>query len=237
MLIVPVLIESAFSQTPAQKNTPGSVVNEITPEVVVPKRVSNVEVTDNLLSVELVDAEFGVVMNSISQKSDIKVEIVGDTYNRKLTTKFSGMELERGILRLLTLVKEKNYLIHYDAKGLVSRIEVYGGAPAAASTSRPQTTVRPQVQRPAAPSGIPPVSAPAAQTPTVVQKNPPPFKRILSPVRDKKQEGRMQSQPKTPQITKEKEYPDDEDEDEDSIDEIPYVPPQKSPPSVLPKTQ
>ncbi len=144
------------------------------------KPVSRVEFKNGLLSVELVDAGFGEVMQKSSEKSGIKVEITGSVYAKTLTTSFSGVDLERGIARLLSFVKEKNYMIRYDAKGTVSKVEVYSsGATPAGRTD----TIKPRSKSPADASAGPSAASAPKRTPAV-RKNPPASKRILSPLRD-----------------------------------------------------
>lgn len=180
-------------------------VAEEQPQPEAPKRLMNVEIKDNLLSVELAGAEFGAVMNTIAQKAGFTVGVGGDVYSRKLTTKFSNLELERGILRLLTLVREKNYLMRYDAKGILSKVEIYGGGAPVASTLRPQTPVR-RFQR----SPVPSVPVPSAVPPTGTRR------RLLpSQLRQRSlPQGQQQGQPPAP-VTP----PSEEISEEDNAEE------------------
>ena len=145
-----------------------------------PKPFSRVEVKNGRLSVELVDAGFGEVMQAISEKSGIKMEIVGGVYAKTVTTSFSDLDLERGIARLLSLVKEKNYMIRYDTKGMVSKVEVYssGTTPVKQEVSAP-----PRAISPAEMSSLPPATSAPRRMPAV-RKNPPVSKRILSPIQE-----------------------------------------------------
>jgi hypothetical protein len=94
-----------------------------------PGRESVVEVKDGKLSVDLVDAEIGSVISEIAQKMNFQVEINRTVYIKKVTTRFSGLDVERGIKRLLTLAKENNYLFRYDTAGKLSKIEIYTETP------------------------------------------------------------------------------------------------------------
>jgi hypothetical protein len=144
------------------------------------KPFSRVEVKNGSLSVELVDAGFGEVMNAIAEKSGIKVEIIGGVYAKTVTTSFAGLDLERGIVRLLSLVKEKNYMMRYDAKGMVSKVEVYSSGEMPAGRSVP---AKPRTMPPADTSSFPPSRSRPRGMPAV-RKNPPASKRILSPLRE-----------------------------------------------------
>jgi hypothetical protein len=94
-----------------------------------PGRESVVEVKDGKLSVDLVDAEIGSVISEIAKKMNFRVKIDGTVYIKKVTTRFSGLDVERGIKRLLTLAKENNYLFRYDTAGKLSKIELYTETP------------------------------------------------------------------------------------------------------------
>jgi len=145
-----------------------------------PKPLSRVEVKKGRLSVELVDAGFGEVMQAISEKAGIKTEIVGGVYAKTVTTSFSDLDLERGIARLLSLVKEKNYMIRYDAKGMVSKVEVYSSG---ATPVKQDVSAKPRPLPPAETASFPPVSSRPRGMPAV-RKNPPASKRILSPIQE-----------------------------------------------------
>jgi len=142
--------------------------------------LSRVEVNNGRLSVELVDAGFGEVMQAIAEKSGIEVEIIGGVYTKTMTTSFAGLDIERGIARLLSLVKEKNYMIRYDAKGMVNRVEVYSSG---ATPVNRAASVKPRTLSPSKTDSLPPATSPQRRIPAV-RKNPPASKRILSPLRE-----------------------------------------------------
>ncbi len=106
-----------------------------------PKPSSSVTIRDGLLSVELVDADLGNVMNEIAAKMGFKIEINGGVFNKKVSTKFAGLDVARGIERLLSLAQEGNYLIHYNAEGKISEMQLYAPAPVSA--------IQPGMQNPA----------------------------------------------------------------------------------------
>ena len=168
-----------------------------------PKQVMHIEVKDNLLTVEIENMDFGTVMRTIAEKANFKVQGSGAVFGKKLNTKFSDIEIERGVSRLLTLVKESNYLIHYDTKGEISTLEIFASAPGSPAVSGLR------------PPGVPPIVRPATIQPVPVRRP------LPVPVR----QAPPQPRPIRPQV-----FPDDEDdEDDEEIEEIPYVPSQTTP--------
>lgn len=127
----------SYAQPPAAPAT----LQDIPVEPV--KSVMKIEVNDGLLSVEISDAEFGNVIKEIAEKAKFKAEISSDVAVKKISTTFKDIEVERGVRRLLTIVKEKDFTISYNTAGLIDKIEVYGGA----GISRPVNT-QPQTQKP-----------------------------------------------------------------------------------------
>lgn len=199
------------------------------------RKVSNINVQNNSLSVELADAEFGAVLQTIAQQSGFRVVMAGDVFNRKLSTKFEGMELERGLMRLFNLIREKNYAIKYDTKGKISLIEVFQGT-ASAMPGKLQPVARPQVQRH---PFIPPI--PQADTAT----------GILSPATSRPMTARppsirpralpqMGQQPSAmqvpPAVSEEQTDTEFQNGNEEEVREIPYIPVQKRPVYIPPKT-
>jgi hypothetical protein len=172
----------------------------------------HIEVANNLLSVELIDAEFGNVMNSIAKETGFKVEIDNDVSRKQLTTKFSGIDLERGIVRLLTLMREKNYLIHYDTKGMLNKIEIYGEKDTAPAVSIPLKRVKSRVQR-SAPIPIP-LSRPVIRGETLP----------LRPFTPRSRSSRRQIQPISKSKTQQNII-----EEETKEEEIPSIPFQEGP--------
>jgi hypothetical protein len=135
-----------------------------------------VEVRDGLLSVELAGAAFGDVIKAVASRSGIQATVTGDVSGRPVTTKFRGMELEDGIMRLLSLVQERNFFFSYDGKGGLKRIEIYGAvAPASTKGKDRPASKAAQPERPASSP-----RAPSASTATpLVRKNPPAAQRII----------------------------------------------------------
>jgi len=218
LMIASFLCGPVFAGTPVRSgDSIDASAEEKQPEI--PKPVSRVEVRDNLLSVELADAEFGGVMNAIAEKAGIKVEITGDVYSKKLTTRFTDVGLERGILRLISLMKEKNYLVQYDAKGGVSKVEIYSAASKPVTPARAGSAAKPRQSRPGS-SSLQPLPK--------VQKNPPSSKRILSPAGEKATDA-------GPKAAKKGISGKDATDTEVYEDDIPYDPSQRSPDFIPPR--
>ncbi|MHB8882630.1 MAG: hypothetical protein ACYC69_14120 [Thermodesulfovibrionales bacterium] len=220
ILAVAVLIGSmagaAFSEGPLQEKMPAPETAETSPPPV--RMKIRIDVRDGLVSVDLHDADFSSVMQELAARSGIKVNIGGTAPQKKVTTRFSGLELDRAIARLMSLINEKNYAITYDAQGKPGAVEVYAGsseAPPAKMQARPGLSRGPQ----------PPSSSPA-MVPTGVQKNPPIQTRLLPPVGQKKED--MKGAGKKVLLKNNGDDEDDDDEDGPAED-LPYIPPLKKP--------
>lgn len=88
----------------------------------------HISVKDDLLNVELKDAAFGEVMTEIARKAGFEVDISSAIYKKKVSTKFTNVDMQRGLLRLLALISQKTYFIYYNSDGSIKRVEVYGFA-------------------------------------------------------------------------------------------------------------
>lgn len=141
------------AQPPAIRATPQDIPVEPV------KSVMKIEVNDGLLSVEISDAEFGNVIKEIAEKAKFKAEISSDVALKKISTTFKDIEVERGVRRLLTIMKEKDFTISYNTAGVIDKLEIYGGG-----ISRPVVNTQPQktqvrqktFQRVTPPSPLPP---------------------------------------------------------------------------------
>lgn len=141
------------AQPPAIRATPQDIPVEPV------KSVMKIEVNDGLLSVEISDAEFGNVIKEIAEKAKFKAEISSDVALKKISTTFKDIEVERGVRRLLTIMKEKDFTISYNTAGVIDKLEIYGGG-----SSRPVVNTQPQktqvrqkpLQRVTPPSPLPP---------------------------------------------------------------------------------
>ena len=190
-------------------------------EAAVPAPVMKIEIRDGLLSVDLAGAAFGDIIKAVAARSGVQAQVTGDVANRPVTTKFRGMELEDGIMRLLSLVQERNFFFSYDEKGGLKRIEIYGAtakpAPQKKDSPSGRKAVQPEKLMPSKP--VPP----ASPAPSSVRKNPPASQRIIRPSRD----GAVE-----PQL-KEADRPEDV-RDDDPLDVPPGLPPEKAPPYIPP---
>jgi len=125
---------------PAVKTASGARKKAAAPPAEVPKG-PDIKVRKDRLSVNVKDTAFGDVMAVIASAAGFDVDLSNDVYEMKLSTKFRDAEIQRGIRRLISLIDQKNYLIHYGKEGSIKHIEVYGDL---ASGKRTLTGSRPQ---------------------------------------------------------------------------------------------
>jgi hypothetical protein len=153
LIVCFLFITPVYSET--QMQTPQSP-EEIPVEPV--KSVQSIEISDGLLSVELTNVEFGKVMKEIAEKAKFKVEIAGDVSHRKINTTFRSVDVEKGIRRLLTIIREKDFTISYNSAGNIERLDIFGSAGKPVPTTpprKPTTQKRPKTTTPTI--GQPPV--------------------------------------------------------------------------------
>lgn len=131
--VFPVQAQQPAAPAPPQEDIPVEPV----------KPVMKIEVNGGLLSVEISEAEFGNVIKEIAEKAKFKAEISSDVALKKISTTFKDIEVERGVRRLLTIMKEKDFVISYNMAGLIDKIEIYGGG-----VSRPIVNTQPQPKKP-----------------------------------------------------------------------------------------
>lgn len=81
------------------------------------------------LSVELKDAMFGKVITEIALKAGFEVDMQSDIFARTLSIKFRDLDLREGIKRLLALISQNNYFIHYGPGGRIKKLEVFSTTP------------------------------------------------------------------------------------------------------------
>jgi len=103
-----------------------------------PEEGFSVEVKDGLLSVEVSGVEFGKIMEEVSRQTGIEMAISPDIASLRLSTSFKGLEIEGAIKRMLNLIGQKNYTIHFAEGGMIKKIEV-----SATTTSTPQQSTTP----------------------------------------------------------------------------------------------
>jgi len=204
------------------QNAPaGEAVSQ--PEV--PKQISIIKIENNRLSVELANANFGEVIQSIAQKAGFSIAGYSDTFSTKVTTKFNDLEIDSGFARLFSLVKESNYLISYDTKGSIAKLEVYGAAATLSvphSPAMPQTSpVRPQFQ-PSHPAALPQRVLPRIPSPAARPIPQVPPQPVARPFPQAPQPAPAEQEQETQDVGRE-DIPDQD------VKEIPYIPPQKKP--------
>lgn len=121
------------------------------------KPVMKIEVNDGLLSVEITDAEFGNVIKEIAEKAKFKVELSSDIALKKITVSFKDLDVERGVRRLLTVIREKDFTISYNAAGLIDKLEIYGEGVSkpVVNTQPKKPQIRPKPFQPVAPIPYP----------------------------------------------------------------------------------
>lgn len=152
---------SAGGVSEARQNAPapdgaGITVSNVTEPA--QKFLFEVDVTDGLLSVDVRKAYFGEVMEAVAREAGFTADIAEGVFDKKLSARFSNIKIERGITRLITLIKEKNYFIYYGPDGSIRRVEVQGASvskPPPTPTRRTRTSTR---QR--RPRALPPPVAP-----------------------------------------------------------------------------
>lgn len=215
---------SAYAQIPPQgihQDTPGV---DAAPQPEIPKAMSTITVKDGRLSVELSNVTFGDIIQEIAKKTGTQIIGYSDTFSKQLTTKFDDLEIDRGFIRLFSLVKESNYLINYGPSGSISKLEIFG---IRAVSSIPQTPARPQIS-PVRPQVRSPYDA-APPRPPISS----PLPRVTRPVPQAPQAAQA-PQPVSPDQIPENhdmgyEAPTGQDTPTEDVKEIPYIPPQRKP--------
>lgn len=128
----------SYAQRPPQDIQQNAAGEHTAAQPEVPTQPINITLNNDRLSVDLVNAGLGETIRSIAQKAGFSIEGSSKAFSRKITTKFNDLDVDIGIIRLFSLVKETNYLFNYDARGAISKLKVYdagalGSVPSAAS--------------------------------------------------------------------------------------------------------
>lgn len=129
----------AFGQA-QETPPPSSLVNAPAPE---PKHLILVE--EDLLSIEVKDMELGKLLSEVARKAGFKTDMSAEIAKKKVSTKFIGLQMEKGIARIMTLIREKNFNIYYAPDGKISKVEVLGGQ--VAPTHKKTMTTAPAPKR------------------------------------------------------------------------------------------
>jgi hypothetical protein len=211
-----------------------------------PKPVVNITLDNDRLSVELVDANMGEIIQAIAHKAGFSVEGDSAALSKKLTTRFNNLDVDRGIARLFSLAKENNYLINYDSKGAVSKLEIYGAAVSSSAAKTPPATPPASTAR----RQVSPPAQPAATQPVITRPLPPSARQApqFRPLRPAPQTPQPPQTPQTRQVPLAPQTPEPatpepvvppqtlqegqnagEDLPSEDVKEIPYVPPQRKP--------
>ena len=114
----------AYAQEPPEDAQEDTSEAEAAPQPEAPKQISTVIIDNNRLSVEFVDVSFGEILRSIGQKAGFRLEGSSPAFNKKVTTKFNDLDMDTGLIRLFSMVKESNYFISYNAKGAIAELKI-----------------------------------------------------------------------------------------------------------------
>jgi hypothetical protein len=126
----------------------------------------HVRVQGDRLSVNAKDQIFGDVIALVANSVGFDVDLTNDVFNMKLSTRFMDAMLQKGILRLISLIDQKNYFISYRPDGSIIKLEVYG------DLTSGQRTLKSGRQR---------ISSPPPTPPTIVIPDRNRRKRIVKP--------------------------------------------------------
>jgi len=212
---------SAYAQMPPQDMQQNTPKDEAAPKPEVPGQIATIMIENNRLSVEFSNKNFGEILQAIGQKAGFTVEGSSNVFSKKVTTKFTDLDIDKGIIRLFSLVKETNYLINYDTKGTISKLKIYkikavgstgpiGSTPTMpyGSTGRPPS-FRSRQHRSLKDSSQPAVPSPPPSVPQVPQAQQP-------------------NAPDPAENIENKAAPDEK------VKEIPYIPPRNGPVGIPP---
>jgi len=102
----------------------------------------SVKVNRGRLSVKADNARFGSLMDKIARDAGFELSISPDIAQKTLSTEFMDLDLERGIQRLMGLIRHRNFFLFYGRDGNIKKIEIYGSTggssgPAARPPSHP----------------------------------------------------------------------------------------------------
>lgn len=150
----------------------------------------NITLKDNLLSVNVLDVTFEEIIRKIAAKAAFRIDGHSNFFSKIITTKFNDLEVDKGIIRIFSLAKEKNYLIYYNTKGAVTKLEIYGAetagnvpAPVIPNASPLRRRISPPPPQPLPPLPVRPVApgispsrtraVPGSRAPVISQPVPP----------------------------------------------------------------
>lgn len=155
-----------------------------------PKGVVQVEFENERVNVLAENNTFGEVMNAMAQKARFTIKLPHDLSSRRISISLYDVPLERAIIRLFSLVQEKNYQVKYGLKGEVERIEVVTSKKAKQPGERGQPSIPGSgrgfetPQRRYSPRMMPPQNVPQPQQPSYVPPQIPPVVQPEEPAGD-----------------------------------------------------
>jgi len=140
----------AYAQEPPEDTQDETEEAGTVPQPEALKQISTIIVEGNRLSVEFVNVDFGEILRSISQKAKFKLEGNSPAFSKKITTKFTDLDMDKAITRLFSMAQESNYLVSYDTKGSIALVKIPSAAASGNASSNgvmPADSQNPAVNR------------------------------------------------------------------------------------------
>lgn len=112
----------------------------------------HVQFENDEVSLLVENMSFSDVLNAVGEKAAFTVKVPPDLGSRRISVTLQSLPIERAIVRLFSLVQEKNYTVRYGPGGRIARIEVVHEkrSPSAAVRGRQVVPSRPGVRLPPA---------------------------------------------------------------------------------------
>lgn len=88
----------------------------------------DVKVNRGRLSVTADKAHFGSLMDKIAKDAGFEVSISPDIASKTLSTDFRDLDMEKGVQRLMGLIRHRNFFMFYGRDGNIKKIEIYGAS-------------------------------------------------------------------------------------------------------------
>jgi len=84
----------------------------------------HVKVIDGMVQVLAENTSFGDVMNAMAKEMGFRLKIPADLSGQKVSISLYDVPVDRALIRLFSLVQEKNYKVKYSPDGNVTHVEV-----------------------------------------------------------------------------------------------------------------
>jgi len=84
----------------------------------------HVKVIDGMVQVLAENTSFGDVMNAMAKEMGFRLKIPSDLSGKKVSISLYDVPVDRALIRLFSLVQEKNYKVKYSPDGNVTHVEV-----------------------------------------------------------------------------------------------------------------